>query len=96
MALPQSVILCECWARDGLQSMPQQVSTEHKLEMIHRIVASGVRKLEVTSFSHPKLLPQFADSVEVLDQASWIHRTNASARMSFSLSRNAEAFASSA
>ncbi len=66
MGLPQSVIVCECWARDGLQSIPKVISTEHKVEMIHRIVASGVKKLEVTSFSHPKLLPQFADCVEVL------------------------------
>jgi hydroxymethylglutaryl-CoA lyase len=34
--------------------------------MIDRIQDSGVRKLEVTSFSHPKLLPQFADCVEVM------------------------------
>jgi hydroxymethylglutaryl-CoA lyase len=66
MAFPESVILCECWARDGLQSMPVVVPTERKIEMIDRILASGVRRLEVTSFSHPKLLPQFADCVEVL------------------------------
>jgi len=66
MPLPESVTLCECWARDGLQSIPTVVSTAHKIEMINRIVASGVKKLEVTSFSHPKLLPQFADGVEVL------------------------------
>jgi hydroxymethylglutaryl-CoA lyase len=66
MALQKSVTLCECWARDGLQSMPQVVSTEHKLEMIHRIQDAGARKMEVTSFSHPKLLPQFADAVDVL------------------------------
>jgi hydroxymethylglutaryl-CoA lyase len=34
--------------------------------MIHRIVDAGYQKLEVTSFSHPRLLPQFADAVEVL------------------------------
>jgi len=66
MSLPPSVIACECWARDGLQSMPLLVSTDAKIEMINRIIASGFRKLEVTSFSHPKLLPQFADAVEVL------------------------------
>jgi hydroxymethylglutaryl-CoA lyase len=66
MALPESVTLCECWARDGLQSIPKVIGTDGKVEMIHRIIASGVRKLEVTSFSHPKLLPQFADCVEVL------------------------------
>ena len=34
--------------------------------MINRIIGAGFKKLEVTSFSHPKLLPQFADAVEVL------------------------------
>jgi hydroxymethylglutaryl-CoA lyase len=66
MALPDSVVLCECWARDGLQSIPTVIPTDHKVEMINRILASGVRKLEVTSFSHPKLLPQFADCEEIL------------------------------
>ena len=49
MPLPQSIVLCECWARDGLQSIPKLVATEHKIEMINRIVASGVKKLEVTA-----------------------------------------------
>ncbi|HVG94304.1 MAG TPA: hydroxymethylglutaryl-CoA lyase [Planctomycetota bacterium] len=66
MALPSSVTVCECWARDGLQSIPKVISTDDKVEMIERILDSGVRKLEVTSFSHPKLLPQFADAVEVM------------------------------
>jgi hydroxymethylglutaryl-CoA lyase len=65
-SLPQSVVVCECWARDGLQSIPQIVPTAQKIEMIDRIVRAGFKKLEVTSFSHPKLLPQFADAVEVL------------------------------
>jgi hydroxymethylglutaryl-CoA lyase len=66
MPLPESVIVCECWARDGLQSIPKVIPTGQKIEMIDRIIDSGVRKLEVTSFSHPKLLPQFADCVEVM------------------------------
>ncbi len=66
MAFPESVTVCECWARDGLQSMSKVVPTDQKLEMIHRIVDSGVKKLEVTSFSHPKLLPQFADAVDIM------------------------------
>ncbi len=66
MAMPDFVRVCECWARDGLQSISTVIPTEHKIEMIHRIVDSGVTKLEVTSFSHPKLLPQFADAAEVL------------------------------
>jgi hydroxymethylglutaryl-CoA lyase len=66
MALPSSIIACECWARDGLQSMPVLVSTDDKVEMIDRITGAGFKKLEVTSFSHPKLLPQFADAADVL------------------------------
>ena len=66
MAFPESVVCCECWARDGLQSMPVLVSTGHKEKMIERIEDAGFPKLEVTSFSHPKLLPQFADAEEVL------------------------------
>jgi hydroxymethylglutaryl-CoA lyase len=66
MSIPQQVIVCECWARDGLQSMPVLVSTADKIEMINRAVRAGFKKIEITSFSHPKLLPQFADCVEVM------------------------------
>lgn len=66
MPLPAKIVACECWARDGLQSMPVLVSTDDKVEMIDRMTAAGFRKLEVTSFSHPRLLPQFADAAEVL------------------------------
>ncbi len=66
MALPASVVACECWARDGLQSMPVLVSTDDKVEMINRVARAGFPKIEVTSFSNPRLLPQFADAVDVL------------------------------
>lgn len=66
MAFARPLIACECWARDGLQSLPDVVSTDDKVEMIDRIARAGFPKLEVTSFSHPKLLPQFADAVDVL------------------------------
>jgi hydroxymethylglutaryl-CoA lyase len=66
MHLPSKVTICECWARDGLQSVPVFVPTERKIEMIDRMTDAGFQKMEVTSFSHPKLLPQFSDSAEVL------------------------------
>ena len=66
MSFRTPIIACECWARDGLQSIPTVVSTAHKVEMINRAARAGFRKIETTSFSHPKLLPQFADAVEVL------------------------------
>lgn len=66
MRVHAPIVACECWARDGLQSLPKFIPTDQKVEMLNRIVAAGFPKLEVTSFSHPKLLPQFADAVEVL------------------------------
>ena len=66
MPLAEKLTICECWARDGLQSMPSVVPTAAKIEMINRSMAAGAGKVEVTSFSHPRLLPQFADCVEVL------------------------------
>lgn len=65
-SLPASVVVCECWARDGLQSIAEVVPTDQKIAMIDRIVEAGFTKLEVTSFSNPKLLPQFADAALVL------------------------------
>ncbi|NOG53896.1 MAG: hydroxymethylglutaryl-CoA lyase [Planctomycetes bacterium] len=66
MGFAKTVTVCECWARDGLQSIPKVISTEDKLEMIKAVQDAGFQKLEVTSFSHPKLLPQFADCVDIL------------------------------
>ena len=63
---PDRIHYCECWARDGLQSISTQVSTEHKLEMLRGMIDAGIPEMEVTSFSPPKLLPQFGDGVEVL------------------------------
>lgn len=60
------VKFCECWARDGLQSIATVIPTQGKIDLINGIQAAGFKKLEVTSFSNPKLLPQFADAEEVL------------------------------
>jgi hydroxymethylglutaryl-CoA lyase len=65
-AMPESVVLGECWARDGLQSEPGFVPTEQKIEMIAGMVEAGFTRIEATSFAHPKYLPQFKDAEEVL------------------------------
>lgn len=64
--LPNSVVMGECWARDGLQSEPKLVPTEAKVEMIGGMVEAGFTRIEATSFAHPKYLPQFSDAEEVL------------------------------
>jgi len=66
LPLPEGVVIGECWARDGLQSEPEFVPTEAKVEMISRMVEAGFKEIEATSFAHPKYLPQFADAEEVL------------------------------
>jgi hydroxymethylglutaryl-CoA lyase len=52
--------------RDGLQSQPQLVDTETKLELIGRLVDAGIRRLEVASFVNPKRVPQMADADAVV------------------------------
>jgi hydroxymethylglutaryl-CoA lyase len=64
--LPQRVVMGECWARDGLQSESEFVSTDDKVAIITGLVEAGFTKVEATSFAHPKYLPQFADAEEVL------------------------------
>lgn len=48
--------------RDGLQADEVTVSTAAKVELIGRLVDSGVKRLEATSFVHPKRVPQMADA----------------------------------
>ena len=68
IALPDSVYICECWARDGLQGEAQFVSTKQKIAMINRMIETGFKRIEVTSFAHPKLIRQFADATDVLQR----------------------------
>ena len=65
-ALPEKVRLCECWTRDGIQGEATFIPTARKIEMINGMIDAGFKRIEVTSFAHPKLLPQFSDSLEVL------------------------------
>ena len=60
------VYLCECWARDGLQSIPQFVPTADKIKMLNEFSNLGFARIEATSFSNPKVVPQFVDAVDVL------------------------------
>jgi hydroxymethylglutaryl-CoA lyase len=66
--VPNSVVMGECWARDGLQSEPAYVPAAAKVEMITRMVEAGFKRIEATSFAHPKYLPQFQDAEEVLSK----------------------------
>jgi hydroxymethylglutaryl-CoA lyase len=61
-----AVILCECFARDGLQHEPAFVPTAAKRRLVERFAALGFRRVEATSYSNPAVVPQFADASELL------------------------------
>src|SRR3954471_21193052 len=61
-----AVTLCECFARDGLQHEPAFVPTAAKRALIERFAALGFPRVEATSYSNPKIVPQFADASELL------------------------------
>ncbi|MGZ3310576.1 MAG: hydroxymethylglutaryl-CoA lyase, partial [Xanthobacteraceae bacterium] len=60
------VVLCECFARDGLQHETDFVPTQTKRELIERFAALGFARVEATSYSNPKVVPQFADASALL------------------------------
>lgn len=62
---PESVVIEEQGLRDGLQGENGVVPLEQKLEIINRLIAAGVKRIQVTSFVHPKRVPQMADAEEV-------------------------------
>ncbi len=60
------VVLCECFARDGLQHEPDFIPTAVKADLITRFADLGFERVEATSYSNPKVVPQFADASELL------------------------------
>ncbi len=70
------VVICECFARDGLQHEPAQISTDEKVALIDAMSEAGFARIEATSYSHPKRVPGFADASEVLrriNRADGVH-----------------------
>ena len=65
-----AVTLCECFARDGLQHEPGFIPTAAKRALIERFAAIGFPRVEATSYSNPKVVPQFADASELLRSLS--------------------------
>ena len=64
--MSRKIEIVEVGPRDGLQSEPEVLPTALKLELIERLVAAGVRRIEVASFVHPKKVPQMADAESVM------------------------------
>ena len=63
---PHRVTVREVGLRDGLQSIARTLPTAQKIEWIRDAYAAGVREIEVGSFVPPRLLPQLADTAELV------------------------------
>ena len=64
--IPTQVKLVDVGPRDGLQNEATPIATEHKVELIHRLQAAGLREIEATSYVSPKWVPQMGDNSAVM------------------------------
>jgi hydroxymethylglutaryl-CoA lyase len=64
------VAIREVGPRDGFQNEPEVVPTDEKVRLIELLAASGLKRLEVTSFVRADVIPQLADGAEVLERIS--------------------------
>src|SRR3990172_6932140 len=70
MKLPARVTICEVGTRDGFQIEPDFIPTDLKVEVVNRLAATGMPRIEVTSFVHPRVVPQLKDAEEVMARIS--------------------------
>jgi hydroxymethylglutaryl-CoA lyase len=61
-----SIEIVDVGPRDGLQNEERILPTEEKVALIQHLLQAGVKRLEVASFVHPKLVPQMADAENVV------------------------------
>lgn len=62
----RDVEVVEVGPRDGLQNESVLLPTDVKVELVRRALVAGVRRVEVTSFVHPRLVPPMADAEAVM------------------------------
>jgi hydroxymethylglutaryl-CoA lyase len=68
--LPRSVLIREVGPRDGFQNEPEVIATADKVRLIDMLGATGLRRIEVTSFVRPDVIPQLSDAEQVLEGIS--------------------------
>jgi hydroxymethylglutaryl-CoA lyase len=64
--LPSSVRIREVGPRDGFQNEPETIDTAEKVRLVDLLSGTGVKRIEVTSFVRPDVIPQLADAAQVL------------------------------
>jgi hydroxymethylglutaryl-CoA lyase len=65
--LPTEVKIREVGPRDGFQNEPEVIATADKVALIEALAQAGLRRIELTSFVRPDVIPQLADAAEVLE-----------------------------
>jgi len=63
--MQKSIVIEEQGLRDGIQNLDTIVSTERKLKIIDQLIEAGIKRIQIASFVHPKLVPQMADAENV-------------------------------
>ncbi len=61
----ETILIEEQGLRDGIQNLSILIPTEKKIEYVHKLVTAGVKRIQIASFVHPKLVPQMADAEAV-------------------------------
>jgi hydroxymethylglutaryl-CoA lyase len=64
--LPSNVRIREVGPRDGFQNEPETIATADKVRLIDMLSSSGLKRVEITSFVRPDVIPQLSDAEEVL------------------------------
>jgi hydroxymethylglutaryl-CoA lyase len=71
MSSIEAVTILEVGPRDGFQGVKQEIPTEDKVRIVDFLAGAGLKRIEVSSFVHPKWIPQLKDAAEVFAK---IHR----------------------
>ena len=64
-----AVKIREVGPRDGFQNEPERIATDDKVRLIEMLAATGLRRMEMTSFVRADVIPQLRDAAEVLERA---------------------------
>lgn len=62
------IILEEQGLRDGIQTLPQIISVDQKMNWINQLIHAGIKRIQVASFVHPSLVPQMADAEQIIQR----------------------------
>ena len=60
------VTVCDVGPRDGLQNEAERLAPDVRAELVRRLAAAGLPRIEAVSFVHPERVPQMAGAEEVV------------------------------